>query len=126
MKHASAAVASASRSTIAGSTCSGSGPRATTPMTCWSVWTAGSSARSIRLRTLGRHGPFAHGPAVGHARAGHRPVVEPRAGGYRRGMDIVIAGGHGQIALHLERLLADAGHQVRGLVRNPDHAPDLE
>jgi uncharacterized protein YbjT (DUF2867 family) len=41
-------------------------------------------------------------------------------------MDIVIAGGHGQIALHLERLLADAGHQARGLVRNPDHAPDLE
>jgi uncharacterized protein YbjT (DUF2867 family) len=41
-------------------------------------------------------------------------------------MDIVIAGGHGQIALHLERLLADAGHTARGLVRNPDHAPDLE
>jgi uncharacterized protein YbjT (DUF2867 family) len=41
-------------------------------------------------------------------------------------MDIVIAGGHGQIALLLERLLADAGHDVRGLVRNPDHAPDLE
>jgi uncharacterized protein YbjT (DUF2867 family) len=41
-------------------------------------------------------------------------------------MDIVIAGGHGKIALHLERLLADAGHRVRGLVRNPDHARDLE
>lgn len=41
-------------------------------------------------------------------------------------MDVVIAGGHGQIALLLERLLADEGHTVRGLIRNPDHAPDLE
>jgi uncharacterized protein YbjT (DUF2867 family) len=41
-------------------------------------------------------------------------------------MDIVIAGGHGKIALHLERLLADAGHRVRGLIRNPEHAEDLE
>jgi uncharacterized protein YbjT (DUF2867 family) len=40
-------------------------------------------------------------------------------------MDIVIAGGHGQIALRLEKLLA-AGHQVRGLIRNPDHAGDLQ
>lgn len=42
------------------------------------------------------------------------------------GMDVVIAGGHGQIALILERLLSDEGHAVRGLVRNPDHAADLE
>ncbi|WP_272474907.1 SDR family oxidoreductase [Baekduia alba] len=41
-------------------------------------------------------------------------------------MDIVIAGGHGQIALLLEGLLADEGHAVRGLIRNPDHAADLE
>jgi nucleoside-diphosphate-sugar epimerase len=41
-------------------------------------------------------------------------------------MDIVIAGGHGRIALQLERLLSDEGHVVRGLVRNLDHAPDLE
>jgi cytosine deaminase len=41
-------------------------------------------------------------------------------------MDIVIAGGHGQIALQLERLLSDEGHVVRGLVRNPGHAADLE
>jgi uncharacterized protein YbjT (DUF2867 family) len=41
-------------------------------------------------------------------------------------MDIVIAGGHGKIAQHLERLLADAGHRVRGLIRNPDHAADLQ
>jgi nucleoside-diphosphate-sugar epimerase len=41
-------------------------------------------------------------------------------------MDIVIAGGHGKIALQLERLLAGEGHDVRGLIRNPDHGADLE
>jgi uncharacterized protein YbjT (DUF2867 family) len=40
--------------------------------------------------------------------------------------DVVVAGGHGQIALLLERRLAVGGHRVRGLVRNPDHADDLE
>ena len=40
-------------------------------------------------------------------------------------MDVVVAGGHGQIALELERLLADRGDRVRGLIRNPDHADDL-
>ena len=41
-------------------------------------------------------------------------------------MDIAIAGGHGQIALHLTRLLTGRGDSVRGLIRNPDHASDLE
>lgn len=41
-------------------------------------------------------------------------------------MDIVIAGGHGKIALRLEKLLSEAGHPVRGLIRNPDHAADLK
>jgi uncharacterized protein YbjT (DUF2867 family) len=41
-------------------------------------------------------------------------------------MDVVIAGGHGKIALRLEELLARAGHRVRGLIRNPAHAADLE
>jgi uncharacterized protein YbjT (DUF2867 family) len=40
-------------------------------------------------------------------------------------MDVAIAGGHGKIALHLERLLADAGHRVRALIRNPDHEDDV-
>jgi len=39
---------------------------------------------------------------------------------------IVIAGGHGQIALHLERLLAARGDSAVGLVRNPDHSADLQ
>ncbi|NDZ85832.1 NAD-dependent dehydratase, partial [Streptomyces sp. SID10115] len=33
-------------------------------------------------------------------------------------MRIVIAGGHGQIALRLERLLAARGDEVAGLIRN--------
>jgi nucleoside-diphosphate-sugar epimerase len=41
-------------------------------------------------------------------------------------MDVLVAGGHGQIALRLLRLLADGGHSGRGLIRNADHAPDLE
>jgi uncharacterized protein YbjT (DUF2867 family) len=40
-------------------------------------------------------------------------------------MRMVIAGGHGQIALRLERLLAARGDEVVGIVRNPDHAADL-
>jgi uncharacterized protein YbjT (DUF2867 family) len=41
-------------------------------------------------------------------------------------MDVVIAGGHGQVALRLERLLAARGDRAMGLIRNPDHAGDLE
>jgi nucleoside-diphosphate-sugar epimerase len=41
-------------------------------------------------------------------------------------MRIVIAGGHGKIALILERLLSQRGDSVVGLIRNPDHAADLE
>ena len=41
-------------------------------------------------------------------------------------MDVLVAGGHGQIARHLLRQLAGAGHHGRGLIRNPDHAADLE
>ena len=38
---------------------------------------------------------------------------------------IVIAGGHGQIALQLGRLLAARGDSVRSLIRNPDHRDDV-
>jgi uncharacterized protein YbjT (DUF2867 family) len=40
-------------------------------------------------------------------------------------MEVVIAGGHGKIALELERLLADSGHRVRGLIRHRDHDSDV-
>jgi uncharacterized protein YbjT (DUF2867 family) len=41
-------------------------------------------------------------------------------------MDVVVAGGHGKVALRLLRLLADRGDRARGLIRNLDHARDLE
>jgi nucleoside-diphosphate-sugar epimerase len=40
-------------------------------------------------------------------------------------MRIVIAGGHGQIALLLEARLSADGHTVQGLLRRPDGADDL-
>ncbi|MEN2420068.1 SDR family oxidoreductase [Streptomyces rimosus] len=40
-------------------------------------------------------------------------------------MRIVIAGGHGQIALRLERLLHARGDEVAGIVRRPGQAGDL-
>ena len=41
-------------------------------------------------------------------------------------MRVVIAGGHGQIAQHLQRLLAARGDSAVGIIRNPDHAADLQ
>src|SRR3954454_17298778 len=41
-------------------------------------------------------------------------------------MDILVAGGHGKVALRLLRLLAEQGHTARGLIRDPAQAADLE
>jgi uncharacterized protein YbjT (DUF2867 family) len=41
-------------------------------------------------------------------------------------MEVLVAGGHGQIAQRLLRLLAERGDRGRGIIRNPDHAADLE
>src|SRR4051794_17743446 len=41
-------------------------------------------------------------------------------------MRVAIAGGHGQIALRLTRLLAGRGGEVISLIRNPDHADDVK
>jgi uncharacterized protein YbjT (DUF2867 family) len=41
-------------------------------------------------------------------------------------MEVVIAGGHGQIALRLAKLLSERGETVRSVIRNPDHAADVE
>jgi uncharacterized protein YbjT (DUF2867 family) len=40
-------------------------------------------------------------------------------------VDVVIAGGHGQIALRLARLLSARGERVRSIVRNPGHVDDV-
>ena len=41
-------------------------------------------------------------------------------------MRTVIAGAHGKIARELTRQLVQQGHEVVGLVRNPEHNPDIE
>ena len=41
-------------------------------------------------------------------------------------MHVVIAGGHGKIALILERLLSQRGDSVAGFIRNPDQVADLQ
>jgi uncharacterized protein YbjT (DUF2867 family) len=41
-------------------------------------------------------------------------------------MRVVIAGGHGQVARRLERLLVTAGHTAVGIVRSPDHVDDVQ
>jgi len=40
-------------------------------------------------------------------------------------MDVVVLGGHGQVARQLLELLAARGDRARGIVRNPDHAEEL-
>jgi len=41
-------------------------------------------------------------------------------------MIVLVVGGHGKIARRLFRLLVERGDSARGLIRNPDHAADLE
>lgn len=41
-------------------------------------------------------------------------------------MLVTVVGGHGQVARRLTRLLVGRGHEVRALVRNPDHLADVE
>ena len=105
----------------------------------------------LLLVTALRHLPAAHGRGGGDARAragvGHR-LVRARPGAGRRprspaaswcwrrvscrvrplelSMDVLVAGGHGQIARRLHRDPRPHGHTPRGLIRNPDHAADLE
>ncbi len=40
-------------------------------------------------------------------------------------MIVAIAGAHGNIAMRLTRLLGQGGDTVLGLIRNPDHAPEI-
>jgi len=40
-------------------------------------------------------------------------------------MRVVIAGGHGRIAIELTRMLGERGDAVRSLIRNPDHADEV-
>jgi uncharacterized protein YbjT (DUF2867 family) len=40
-------------------------------------------------------------------------------------MRVAIAGGHGQIALRLAKVMSERGDEVVALIRNPDHADDV-
>jgi uncharacterized protein YbjT (DUF2867 family) len=40
-------------------------------------------------------------------------------------MDVVVVGGHGKVARHLLRKLAERGDRARGVIRNPEHGDDL-
>lgn len=43
-----------------------------------------------------------------------------------RTMDVLVAGGHGKVALQLLRILAGRGHHARGTIRDAAHAAELE
>lgn len=40
-------------------------------------------------------------------------------------MEVVVAGGHGKVAMQLHPLLRDRGDVIRAIIRNPDHADDV-
>lgn len=42
------------------------------------------------------------------------------------GMDIALIGGHGKVALLAAPLLVEAGHTVHSVIRNPEHAGEVE
>lgn len=41
-------------------------------------------------------------------------------------MKITLIGGHGKVALLAEPLLVQAGHEVRAVIRNPEHVTEVE
>src|SRR6185312_1895416 len=41
-------------------------------------------------------------------------------------LDVAVVGGHGKIGLLLLQMLSARGDRARGLIRNPDHAADVE
>ena len=58
------------------------------------------------------------GPGTGVRRGAGWPISVGR-------MDVVIAGGHGKIALRLAARLTGQGHGVISLVRNPEHTDEV-
>ena len=80
------------------------------------AWPAG-------LGGLGDRADRRHRPRV-LGRADDRRRPEPPAGD--RAVNVVIAGGHGKVALRLTHRLRDRGDAVRSLVRNPAHAGEVE
>ena len=77
------------------------------------------SAHALQLRALHRL-PFPRPWYVSQVVRRMRP-----SGRTVEDMRIVIAGGHGQIALRLERLLAMRGDEVAGIIRHAEQGDDL-
>src|SRR5690606_6074688 len=40
--------------------------------------------------------------------------------------NVLLLGGHGKVALQLTRILAQNGHTITSVIRNPDHIPDIK
>src|SRR6202012_1307913 len=84
-------------------------------------WTASATGGANERRPPPR-------PITSAAPRSRESVTTPRS--YARttltAMRNVIAGAHGQIGLRLVRLLAARSDEVIGLIRNPDHAADIE
>ncbi len=73
-------------------------------------------ALKLGLRPVGHRIAYERLHRVLRLAAGHQSPV----------MDVVVAGAHGKVARLLHPLLVARGDRVRGIIRNPDHAPDLE
>ncbi len=118
-------------------------PSQSRPGCCQDSLASLTLSRSIQLLALLAHGDAAkelellvlrHQPAV-LRRQTPRPKLAPcslparagpQPGTYSPPMDVLVAGGHGKIAMRLLGLLAAEGHRARGLIRNPGQAADLE
>lgn len=55
----------------------------------------------------------------------HEPTDPAESGRYGHAVRIVIAGGHGQLAMRLEKLLAERCDSPVGTIRDPEQAEDL-
>ena len=85
----------------------------------------GAARRALRTRCR-RSRRAARSGSTCSRRSASPGLAAGRSGPRICAMDVVVAGGHGKIGLRLLRLLADGGHRARGLIRNPDHAAELD
>src|SRR5689334_12808718 len=81
------------------------------------LWTAARTPLGLATLVRRKRHRGREGSAVCHSESGARSIGVMR---------VVIAGGHGKIALILERLLTQRGDSVAAFIRNADHAADLQ
>src|SRR3954451_16199561 len=85
---------------------------------------SGRSPRPVQFRESSAPPPI-EPPPFGPILRG-RPVSPQAMRIWSGAMNVVIVGGHGRIALRLEKLLAERGDSPRGIVRATEQAKDLE